>query len=331
MRRAAVRAAVAGALVVAAGAGAVMATTIGGGEQAATGAWKPLRSATLERTEVAAARIGRFIYVVGGFERRSGATTAAVERYDIGQDRWRRVRSMPLGVNHAVAVAYRGRLYVHGGYRARRSLSSASAALLRYEPSRNRWTRLRSSPTPRAAHAAAVVGGRLYVAGGANAHGSLRSLEAYDFRARRWRRGRSFAGPGRNHATGAAFGRFFYVIAGRDRGNLRAVDRYDTRSHRWRRVRPLRFARGGIAAARLRDGRIAVFGGEQLGVGGTTIRPVELLDPRSGHWGRLPDMRTPRHGLGGAALGHRVYAVEGGPQPGFHFSNVIEALDVRPR
>ena len=89
MRRAAVRAAVAGALVVAAGAGAVMATTIGGGEQAATGAWKPLRSATLERTEVAAARIGRFIYVVGGFERRSGATTAAVERYDIGQDRWR--------------------------------------------------------------------------------------------------------------------------------------------------------------------------------------------------------------------------------------------------
>jgi N-acetylneuraminic acid mutarotase len=331
VRRAAVRAAIAGALVVAAGAGVVMATTLGGAEQASTTAWKPLRRATLERTEVAAARIGRFIYVAGGFERRSGATTAAVERYDIRHDAWRRVRSMPIALNHAVAVAYRGRLYVHGGYRARRSLSSASAFLLRYDPSRNRWVRLRSSRTPRAAHAAAVVGGGLYVAGGANAHGSLRSLEAYDFRTRRWRRGPSFAGPARNHATGAAFGRFFYVIAGRDRGNLRAVDRYDTRSHGWRRVQPLRFARGGIVAARLRDGRIAVFGGEQLGAGGTTIRQVELLDPRSGRWGRLPDMRTPRHGLGGAALGYRVYALEGGPQPGFHFSNLTEVLDVRPR
>jgi Kelch motif len=331
VRRAAVRAAIAGALVVAAGAGVVMATTLGGAEQASTTAWKPLRRATLERTEVAAARIGRFIYVAGGFERRSGATTAAVERYDIRHDAWRRVRSMPIALNHAVAVAYRGRLYVHGGYRARRSLSSASAFLLRYDPSRNRWVRLRSSRTPRAAHAAAVVGGGLYVAGGANAHGSLRSLEAYDFRTRRWRRGPSFAGPARNHATGAAFGRFFYMIAGRDRGNLRAVDRYDTRSHGWRRVQPLRFARGGIVAARLRDGRIAVFGGEQLGAGGTTIRQVELLDPRSGRWGRLPDMRTPRHGLGGAALGYRVYALEGGPQPGFHFSNLTEVLDVRPR
>jgi N-acetylneuraminic acid mutarotase len=330
VRRAAVRAAIAGALVVAAGAGAVMATTLGGAEQASTSAWKPLRRATLERTEVAAARIGRFIYVAGGFERRSGATTAAVERYDIRHDAWRRVRSMPIALNHAVAVAYRGRLYVHGGYRARRSLSSASAFLLRYDPSRNRWVRLRSSRTPRAAHAAAVVGGGLYVAGGANAHGSLRSLEAYDFRTRRWRRGPSFAGPARNHATGAAFGRF-YVIAGRDRGNLRAVDRYNTSSHGWRRVRPLRFARGGIVAARLRDGRIAVFGGEQLGAGGTTIRQVELLDPRSGRWGRLPDMRTPRHGLGGAALGYRVYALEGGPQPGLHFSNLTEVLDVRPR
>jgi hypothetical protein len=331
VRRAAVRAAVAGALVVAAGAGAVMATTMGGGEEASTRAWKPLRPATLERTEVAAARVGRFIYVGGGFERRSGATTAAVERYDIRHDTWRRMRSMPLALNHAVAVAYRGRVYVHGGYRARRSLSSASAALLRYDPSRNRWARMRSSPTPRAAHAAAVVGGKLYVAGGANAHGSLRSFEAYDFRAGRWRRGRSFAGPARNHTTGATFGRFFYVIAGRDRANLRAVDRYDTRSHRWRRVRPLRFARGGIAAARLPDGRIAVFGGEQLGPGGTAIRQVELLDARSGRWGQLPDMRTPRHGLGGVALGGRVYALEGGPQPGLHFSNLIEALDVRPR
>jgi hypothetical protein len=39
-------------------------------------------------------------------------------------------------------------------------------------------------------------------------------------------------------------------------------------------------------------------------------------------------MRTPRHGLGGASRGHRVFALEGGPEPGFAFSRAAECLDV---
>jgi hypothetical protein len=91
----------------------------------------------------------------------------------------------------------------------------------------------------------------------------------------------------------------------------------------------MRTARGGIASARLRDGRIVVFGGENLGPGGTTIAEVELYDPRRRRWRSLPDLRTPRHGLGGVSLGNRVYAIQGGPTPGFAFSNAIEFLDVR--
>jgi N-acetylneuraminic acid mutarotase len=299
-----------------------------GAHRTATDRWLPLHDATLERTEVAAARIRGSIYVVGGFERRSGATTRAVERYDIARDRWSRVRSMPTGVNHTTAVSYRGKLYVHGGYRGRRDLSSATNRFFRYDPGRNRWRRLRSSRTPRAAHAAAVIGRKLYVAGGANAHGSLRSLEIYDFARRRWRRGPSFPGPARNHTTGAAVGSFFYVLAGRDQSNFRAAERFDVRRRRWQRLPRLGTARGGIASAVV-DGKIVVFGGEQLGPGGTTIRQVERYDPRRRRWSRLPPMRTPRHGLGGAARGHRVYAIEGGPRPGFHFSKAIEYLDVR--
>ena len=43
---------------------------------ASTTAWRPLAASTLSRTEVAAARVGRFVYVMGGFERGSGATSA---------------------------------------------------------------------------------------------------------------------------------------------------------------------------------------------------------------------------------------------------------------
>jgi hypothetical protein len=58
---------------------------------------------------------------------------------------------------------------------------------------------------------------------------------------------------------------------------------------------------------------------------------VELFDPRLRRWSSLPDMRTPRHGLGGAALGRRVFAIEGGQTPGFALSRTIEFLDVPAR
>src|ERR1700742_1348107 len=95
---------------------AVLAAAGCGGEAETVAApqWQSLRPATLERTEVAAARIGRFIYVVGGFVP-SQETSAATERYDIKTNRWKRVADMPVALNHAAAASYRGRLYVLGG------------------------------------------------------------------------------------------------------------------------------------------------------------------------------------------------------------------------
>jgi N-acetylneuraminic acid mutarotase len=230
-----------------------------------------------------------------------------------------------------VAVAHRGRLYVSGGYTGESSLSAPSRVLLRYAPRTRRWRRLPPAPTPRAAHAAAVIRGRLYIAGGANDSGSLHSLEIYDFARRRWSRGPDFPGPARNHTTGVASGGHFYVLGGRSTQNFTSAERYRPRRRVWEPLPPMRTARGGIASARLRDGRIVVFGGEDLAPGGETIAPVELFDPRTLRWRRLPPMRTPRHGLGGAALGNRVFALEGGVVPGFSTSPTIEFLDVAAR
>lgn len=293
---------------------------------AAALAWTPLPAAAVPSGEVGAARVGGSIYVVGGFDAAT-STTRSAERYDIGRRRWRRVRPLPVALNHTVAVAYRGKLYVSGGFAG----SVASRVLLRYNPRRRRWKRLPPAPTARGAHAAAVIRGRLYVAGGANESGSLRSLEIYDFARRRWSSGPDFPGPPRNHTTGVASGGHFYVLGGRDAQNYTTAERYRPRLGLWQPLPPMRTARGGIASARLRDGRIVVFGGEDLGPGGETIREVELLNPRTLRWSRLPDMRTPRHGLGGAALGNRVFALKGGVIPGFSTSPTIEFLDVPAR
>jgi N-acetylneuraminic acid mutarotase len=294
---------------------------------AATSEWLPLAPATLERTEVAAARIGRHVYVVGGFEKRSGLTTKAAERYDIRANSWKRIRSMPVGLNHATAAAYRGRLYVHGGYTDRRNLSSATARLFVYDPRRDHWSRLPNSRVPRAAHALAVVGNRLYAAGGKNDRGDMRSLEVYDFARRRWRGGPRLRGPARDHMTGVSAGGFFYALAGRDGSrNYAVAERYRPGRRGWERLPSMRKTRGGIASASVSAGRVVVFGGEEAA---GTISEVEIYEPRRRRWRSLPPMRTPRHGLGGVSLGNRVFAIEGGPQPGFHFSSAIEFLDVR--
>ena len=83
--------------------------------------------------------------------------------------------------------------------------------------------------------------------------------------------------------------------------------------------------RGGIAAATVR-GDVVVVGGEEAA---GTIREVERYDPRSREWQPLPDLPTPRHGLGAVARDGRVYVIEGGDEPGFAFTASLEVLDLR--
>ena len=228
---------------------------------AATDHWLTLAFSPLTRTEVAAARIGKRIYVVGGFDEATGRTTAAAARYDIARDAWKQVAPMPIGVNHPTATSHRGRLYVHGGFTDRGSLAGATAALQRYDPDEDRWKLLPESDTPRAAHALATIGGKLYAAGGANSTSDkLTSLEVYDFSEREWTPGPGMD-VGRNHVAGAVTQGRVYVMGGRP-GNLDVVERYDPKRHRWRTVAPLETPRSGFSAGVVR-GMIVAFGGEE--------------------------------------------------------------------
>jgi hypothetical protein len=288
---------------------------------AAALSWTALTPATLQRTEVAAARIGDQAYVIGGFVAPS-RTSAAVERYDLRRDRWARVRGLPLGLNHASAAAYRGKLYVVGGYRAANTVAQESAALLRYDPGTDRWKRLRDMPTARGAMAVGVVGGRLYAAGGAAAGHALATLEIYDFATGRWHRGTDMA-VAREHLAGVGLDGRFYALAGRTTaGNLAVVERYDPSRRRWERLPDMHKARGGIAAA-TPSGRVVVVGGEEAA---GTIAEVEGYDPARRRWSALPSLPTPRHGLGAVAYRGAIYVLEGGPSPGLAFSSAAERL-----
>src|SRR5215218_4948951 len=147
---------------------------------------------------------GHELVVVGGFLA-DGRSSERVDAYSPATNRWRRLRDLPVAVNHAMAASDGRRLYVVGGYGA-----PTRAFVLR----QGRWRRLPNLPEPRAAAGAAIVGRTLYVVGGVG-NGSLaeRAL-AFDLVRRSWSR---IPGPTRSEHLGAtALGGRVYAVAGRE-------------------------------------------------------------------------------------------------------------------
>lgn len=288
---------------------------------AAALAWQPAPPLPLARSEVAGAAVGREVAVAGGFLA-DGGSSARVDAFAPARGSWRRLADLPLGVNHAMAAAYRGRLYVVGGYNAGRPLTAA------YVLAGGRWRALPRLPQPRAAGGAAVVNGRLYVVGGVGANGLARGAYALDLRRRsRWR---AVPGPTpREHLGVVALRGRIYAAGGRTAGfdtNLALLEAYRPGARRWSRRAPLPQARGGTGLAAV-SGRLVSVGGEQPQ---GTIAGVYAYLPSTNRWQRLPDLPTPRHGLAVIGLGGRVYAVGGGIRPGLSTSSANEVLPLGP-
>jgi N-acetylneuraminic acid mutarotase len=322
-------------LALAAGTAAALAAIVAangdpnGSERRGAGAWdSTLAQSPFERSEVGAARVGDRIYVVGGFLG-DARTTGRMAAYDISEDEWHRLRPLPRPANHPGVTSLRGKLYVLGGQPG--VDERRSDALWRYSPRANRWKRLPDAPMARAAMGFAARRGKLFAVGG-QTKGSfeVRRLEVYDVSRRKWRT-RAPMPTGRNHLTAVFTRGTLWAIGGRRSGgeNLATVERYDPGANRWRSGADLNVARSGIASV-VASRSIVVFGGEDLGPGGSTIGEVERLPftDLDGPWQLIEPMPAPRHGLGGAAKGGFVYALEGGPQPGLSVSSLVERLDL---
>jgi N-acetylneuraminic acid mutarotase len=320
-------------LLAAAGA-ATVALLAGGGEadgvRAGSGRWVSLPSSPLSRTEVGAARLGRFVYVVGGFLPPEGTTTDQVARYDTETRAWGLAAPMPIGVNHPALAASGGHLYVYGGFAGAVGLQGETDALQRYDPATDSWATLPGSGVRRGAATLAPVGRFLYAIGGATQGVAQRLVQVYDTREGSWSAGPSMR-VAREHLASGVIADRIIVIGGRDAGrNLEVAEVFDPRTRKWKRLPPLLTARSGFGAAVVR-GHLVAVGGEQLAEGDETIAPVEIYDPQEKHWRKLPAMLTARHGLGVASRGRTVLALEGGPRPGLSFSSALEALLVPKR
>jgi len=301
--------------------------------------WKSDPASPLARTEVAAGKAGGSFWVVGGFGT-GAAPSDQVERYDPRAREWTQVASLPVTLNHTGVFGYRGRPYVFGGFEnvPATGLGPVSARLFRYAPKRDEWTELTAAPVPRASFAIGRIGTRVYVAGGSTdtAEKTAR-VDIYDLRRDTWREGPPLE-VAREHLAGAVAGKpgrkRFYAIGGRDfygSDNYRTVERLNPRKRRWRRLADTTVAHGGFGAVGV-GRRVVAVGGEDPGSSPEgTIAAAEIYRPGRDHWRNLPDMPTPRHGLGVVAARGRVFTLEGGTVTFAGVSNVAESLRLRRR
>jgi N-acetylneuraminic acid mutarotase len=272
------------------------------------------------RGEVASAVMREQIVVVGGFLA-DGASSRRVDAFSPATGRWRRLRDLPVALNHAMATAARGRLYVFGSY------GTTGAQRGAFVLARGRWRRLASLPEPRAAGGAVAVGRKLYVVGGVGGTTGARDGFAFDVNRGRWSR---VPGPtAREHLGVTVLRGRIYAVAGRGGavgGNTTLVESWRPGERRWRRAAPVPEPRGGTGAA--------AVGGEIVSVGGEaasgTIASVFAYRAASNTWRRLPDLPTPRHGLAVAGFRGRLYAIAGGTVPGLSVSGKNEVLTLTP-
>lgn len=282
--------------------------------------WATLAPLNEPRQEVGVAELGGRIYVAGGF-RAGGGTVNTLEVYDPATNAWSFGAPMPRALNHCAAAAVMSKLYVIGGALA---AGGASADTLEYDPQRNDWQVKAPMPSARSAPVAAVLGDRIYVAGGAPAR---RALEVYDPRTDRWSVLPAMPTP-RDHVAGGIVGSRFFAVGGRPPNTLSVNEAFDTATSVWSTLAPLPTGRSGHAAAVVRS-CLYVFGGEGNAASPSGVFPQnEAYDPRTNSWESLAPMPAPRHGIGAAVIGDRIFIPGGATVQGFGVTPVLEVYTV---
>jgi N-acetylneuraminic acid mutarotase len=270
------------------------------------------------RQELGVAELDGKIYAVAGLAGRGNAN----EIYDVATNTWSLGANLPVVTDHPWAVTLNGRVYVGGGTTNR---------VFRYDPSANSWAEIASSfyvhgGTP----AAAVIDGRIYVAGG-NGGGMLgNEVEVYDPATNQWTvRAPMFCA--RNHTAGGVIDGRLYVAGGRP-GNQTCHEVYDPATNVWALRANLPTGRSGVAGAVV-GGCFYVFGGEGNAADPNGIfHQVEAYSPATNTWTTLPPMRTGRHGIYAAVIGNIIYLPGGATLQGFGVTGTHDSyvVDVAP-
>ena len=286
----------------------------------AAGNWRLGRFSPFPVQQLHAAVLDGRIWLAGGLTGPDQATNKT-EYYDPTVHTWGPGPDLPFKVHHAMLVAYRGQLWLIGGFlpQGANMEAAASARVLILDPAKDRWVEGPALHHARAAGAAVVVGNKIVVAGGrtgGKAEQEVKPTEIYNGKS--WQDAPAIPVPG-DHLAAVTDGTYLYVIGGRTltpSANHNAVQRFDPATGQWTQLTPLPVADSDLGAAYV-SGQLITFGGENVLSVFRTVRAYNLATKA---WSTLPNLAEARHGMGVAVIGNTIYAIDGAAAPGHNAS-----------
>jgi len=287
------------------------------------------------------------IVTAGGLVARQGQPLHIEDRsafYDVWRDSWEEGPRLPAPRHHPMILGDYSGIYAIGGY-GRSDAGEWVNATETWRMADGAWVPVTPLPSPQAEAVGVRLSGQLHLITGRSPAGEANAawrdqadtdrhliyLVAED----RWETARP-APMARNSAAADWLDGAIWVAGGRTvtGGGTGRLDRYDPVEDRWDTLAPIppseatgQQVGGGLAMAAM-QGKLIAFGGEWFAPGGGGVfAETWIYDPATDAWTRGPNMTTPRHGLGAAALGGSVYAIAGGEvASGGRAGGVVESL-----
>jgi N-acetylneuraminic acid mutarotase len=156
------------------------------------------------------------------------------------------------------------------------------------DPKTGKWTSLTNAPRARDHVSAAMVGDRLYLAGGRTSHAkigrvidtTIKEVDYYDFQTQTWHTIENGLPTERAGNSNLGIGPYLIVMNGESGVQVPAhaeVEVLDTRTHNWSRLPDLDEGRHGTGVAYL-DGKIFVAAGSANRGGGPEVSSIEVIE-----------------------------------------------------
>ena len=281
------------------------------------------------------------LFVAGGIAAKLGVPyfTNRCFSFDPIQNAWQEQAELPQDMHHAAMVSTGDDLYQIGGF------NGAYTHIWKmqknaYHLTKDGWRPTVNLPKPQAEGVLSTApDGAIHLVTGQSPKGQANKARSdhtevhdhwrWDTSTTQWEQAAPIP-TARNSATGGWVGDQLIVTGGRtSRGNLSVTEIYDSKEDQWRTAAPLPLPQAGTAS--VVDGeRLIVMGGEIFVPEADVFGNVWQYKLSTDNWEPLPNLKTPRHGLGAGLIDGKIYAIGGATEPsGRGTSDANEVLMLR--
>ena len=225
---------------------------------------------------------------------------------------WVTKTPMPVPRSSVMAASIEGKLYVAGGINTPVSGFTPLDLLELYDPVTDTWITKAPMHDARDAAGSAVIGNKLYVAGGQSAAGDTATLEVYDPLTDTWTTKASMP-TARRWPSVEAIGGQLYVVGGTQDipgpvSVFATLEVYDPVTDTWTTKASLPAPRHSMASAVI-DGKLYLAGG--FNVADESVATLLVYDPDTNTWAEKSPMPTARGFPAGAVLDGEFYVITG--------------------